>query len=62
MFSKRYLPKDNLTSVNRSRASQNNTIMTNPYFGDEKLYSEEMLFLLSEEESNIKYFKEKIDG
>ena len=58
MFSRRYLPKDNST-VNRSRVSQNTTYNFGA-FGEEKLYTEEMLYLLSEEEKNLKYFKEKM--
>lgn len=58
MFSRRYLPKDNST-VNRSRVSQNTTYNFGS-FGEEKLYTEEMLYLLSEEENNLKYFKEKM--
>ena len=46
--------------VTRSRVSNNSTL--GGMAGEEKLYSEEMLFLLGEEENNMKYFKEKVEG
>lgn len=60
LFSRRYLPKEN-PSTSRSRISQQNVSMTASMLPEDKLYSEEMLFLLSEEENNTKYFKEKVE-
>jgi hypothetical protein len=59
LFSKRYLPKESAGNVSRSRVTQQNASMSGmgSAFPEEKLYSEEMLFLLSEEENNISYFK-----
>lgn len=62
MFSRRYLPKENPASASRSRITQQNMSMSAMGLPEEKLYTEEMLFLLSEEDNNLSFFKEKIDG
>jgi hypothetical protein len=62
LFSRRYLPKE--ASVSRSRVSQQQSMSASGWGlgAEEKLYSEEMVFLLGEEEGNLRYFKEKIDS
>jgi hypothetical protein len=49
MYSRRYLPKENVSNISRSRVSQNmSTTYNGGFLSEEKLYNEEMLFLLSE--------------